>query len=140
MPVIFWKTQNRGKRFERMDERIRKAAGVLLIIAALLTCMTFLLQAKEETGFSYISKGYQETKINHPALPHGTIDINTADLDELCELPGIGETIAALIIQERENNGRYYYPEDLTAVKGIGKKKTEQIKPFLDLDEEESGD
>ena len=123
-----------------MGERFRKSAGILLMIAAVLTCMTFLLQKKEETGFSYISKGYQETKVNHPVLPQGTIDINTADTDELCELPGIGETIAALIIQERETNGRYYYPEDLIAVKGIGKKKTEQINPFLDLDEEESGD
>ena len=53
-------------------------------------------------------------------------------------MPGIGETIACLIIEEREENGYFQYPEDLTAVKGIGIKKMEQIRPLLLMETVES--
>ena len=56
---------------------------------------------------------------------------NTGDLYELTELPGVGETIAGMILDERETNGLFVYPEDLLAVKGIGPKKLEAIRPYL---------
>lgn len=66
-----------------------------------------------------------------PALPHdppaaaqtsreGLVDVNTAGLDELMALPGIGQTRAQAILADREANGPYRYPEDLIRVKGIG--------------------
>lgn len=57
------------------------------------------------------------------SLPTGTVDVNTATLNELTTLNGIGEATAREIIKEREQNGAYYYPEDLLAVKGIGRSK-----------------
>ncbi|QTE68546.1 helix-hairpin-helix domain-containing protein [Clostridiales bacterium] len=59
--------------------------------------------------------------------------MNSGSAEELQALPGIGETLSQLIISERENNGNFYYPEDLTAVKGIGIKKLEQFRELLDL-------
>lgn len=47
------------------------------------------------------------------------IDINTADEDLLCTLPGIGETRAKDIIAYRKKNGRFEKPEDLMKVSGI---------------------
>ena len=52
--------------------------------------------------------------------PDGKIDLNTATAEELVTLPGIGEKRAAAIIADREANGPFRMPEDLTRVDGIG--------------------
>ena len=50
----------------------------------------------------------------------GAVDINTAGLEELMALPGIGESRAQAILDDRAANGPFRYPEDLIRVKGIG--------------------
>lgn len=54
------------------------------------------------------------------AVDNTKININTANVELLSELPGIGEAKAAAIIKDREDNGPYASAEDLTRVKGIG--------------------
>ncbi|MGJ7456259.1 ComEA family DNA-binding protein [Halomonas sp. MA07-2] len=48
------------------------------------------------------------------------INVNTADTELLAELPGIGPTKAAAIVEDREANGPFESTEDLTRVSGIG--------------------
>jgi len=54
------------------------------------------------------------------------VNINTAGLEELCTLAGIGEVKARAIIAWREANGGFAKVEDLTQVKGIGAKTLER--------------
>ncbi len=55
------------------------------------------------------------------ALLAGPVNINTADADTLAaELTGIGPTLAAAIVRDREENGRYTTAEALTRVRGVG--------------------
>ncbi len=63
--------------------------------------------------------------------PSGSIDPNTAPAEAFLIIPGIGEKTAAAIVAERETNGAFYYPEDLLAVKGIGEKKLQVMRPYL---------
>lgn len=56
------------------------------------------------------------------------ININTADVEELTELTGIGETRARAIIAWREENGGFSSPEDLKNIEGIADKTYEKIK------------
>jgi competence ComEA-like helix-hairpin-helix protein len=59
------------------------------------------------------------------------INLNTATLEQLDALPGVGKVIAERILQRRDSVGRYTSVEELLLVKGMSKKKLNQIKPFL---------
>lgn len=60
----------------------------------------------------------------------GPVDINTADLDALMTLPGIGEELARRILDYRQENGNFQSLEDLTNVNGIGTKRLEAILDY----------
>ncbi len=60
-----------------------------------------------------------------------TININTATIDELTELPGIGESRAKDIISYRTNVSRFEKPEDIKNVSGIGEKMYERMKDYI---------
>ena len=59
------------------------------------------------------------------------ININTATLEELDLLPGIGPVIAQAIIDYRSEYGNFETPEDLLNIKGIGEKRLEAILEFI---------
>ncbi len=61
------------------------------------------------------------------------IDINTAGIDELVKLPGIGPSKANNIVEYREKHGKFKTYEDLLNVSGIGEKTLEKIKPLIVL-------
>lgn len=56
------------------------------------------------------------------------VNINTADVDGLKKLKGIGPAMAQRIIDYREANGSFQAPEDIMQVKGIGKSKYAKLK------------
>jgi len=59
------------------------------------------------------------------------ININTATVEELDSLPGIGPAIAAKIVAYREQNGKFKSIEDIMNVSGIGQSKFNNIKDFI---------
>ena len=61
----------------------------------------------------------------------GLVNINTATLEQLDTLPGVGEATANKIITYREENGGFKSIEDLKNVKGIGDKKFVDMKSSI---------
>jgi len=61
------------------------------------------------------------------------VNINTAGVDELVTLPGIGKTYAARIVEYRQKNGPFKKVEDIVNVRGIGEKTFERIKDRLTI-------
>ncbi len=63
------------------------------------------------------------------------VALNSADIDELVALPGIGPVLARRIIEYRELIGGYQDTQQLLAVKGVGEATFRKIEPYLTLGE-----
>ena len=61
------------------------------------------------------------------------VSINSAGIEELTTLPGIGKTTAQKIIDYRQEKGSFLSLEELMNVKGIGKSKYEKVKGSITL-------
>ncbi|MEQ1793728.1 MAG: helix-hairpin-helix domain-containing protein [Nitrospira sp.] len=70
------------------------------------------------------------------AVPSGSqrVDLNRATVTDFDQLSGVGPVLARRIADYRKSVGRFHAVEDLRAVKGIGKKKLERLKPFVTVD------
>ena len=60
-----------------------------------------------------------------------SLDINTAPVQELALLPGIGPTMAERIIADRRDHGPFQSIDDITRVPGIGPVTLEQIRSSI---------
>ena len=67
------------------------------------------------------------------------VDVNCATADELVEVPGIGPSTAARIIEWRETQGRFERLEDLLNIRGIGVTTLEKLRPFLTVGGRDEG-
>jgi len=59
------------------------------------------------------------------------LNVNTATIDQLMTIKGIGQVTAQNIIDYRTTNGNFQTVNDLDKVKGVGAKKIEMIRPFI---------
>jgi competence protein ComEA len=76
------------------------------------------------------------TPTRSPSVIVGGFDVNTAELETLQTLPGIGPALAARIVAYREEYGPFLAVEDLLQVPGIGPKRWGQIRPLVRVAEE----
>ena len=65
------------------------------------------------------------------------VNINTATVEELTHLPGVGEVLAERIVAYREAHGAFRTAEELLEVDGIGESKFADIKDWIVLKEVE---
>lgn len=61
------------------------------------------------------------------------LNVNNATAEELESLPGIGPSLAKMIIQYREQYGQFKSIDGLKNVKGIGEKKLENIRNLISI-------
>jgi len=66
-----------------------------------------------------------------PRAPQRPVNLNSATVTELMQLPRVGQKTAERIIAFRKLHGGFQRPEELMNVKGIGEKSYAKLKPFL---------
>ena len=88
--------------------------SIIVILSFLMVFTTNSFSAKKE-----VKKNPDQSKL---------ININTADVKQLTELPRIGESTAKRIIEFRKKNGKFKRIQDLMKVKGIGEKTFKKLE------------
>lgn len=83
-------------------------------------------ETAEQSGASYNAAQVSKTALM------GKVHLNTATMEELETLPGVGAVTAQRIVEYRSAHG-FARIEDLMNVKGIGQAKFKKMQPWLDL-------
>lgn len=102
----------------------------LMVIAALLIMLMMREMDNKSAAVTYQASGRVVTIPELRYLPAESL-LNSGDAAALDELPGIGEVLAGRIIETRERDGLFKFPEDVMTVKGIGEKRFEDIMAYL---------
>jgi len=114
---------------------------VLIILSILLVAGGERLYVKRSRPFQKIrivTGGVKEEltlkEVERRLKESRKIDINTAAADEIASVPGIGEILAARIIEYRNTYGGFNSRDDLLKVPGIGVKKLEGMGEYLRIE------
>ena len=67
--------------------------------------------------------------------PTARVNVNTATLEQLTALPGVGPALAARIVEHRQKSGAFRSTQDVMSVKGIGEKNFAKIEAWLTVGE-----
>lgn len=63
------------------------------------------------------------------------LNLNTATIEELDRLPGIGPVLARRIVEFRERRGGFRRVEELLAIPGISERVWQELKPLVEVSE-----
>lgn len=67
-------------------------------------------------------------------LVEKSINLNTATVEELDQLPGVGPVIAQRIVDYRQQNQGFYDIQELMEVSGIGEKTFAKLEPYITVE------
>ncbi|CAN5685582.1 N/A [soil metagenome] len=103
----------------------------ILVVAVLVGGAFYAARATEKAPKVVYSASLDEiaAETNQPLK----VNLNTADIDELDELPEVGPSTAQEIVDYRRSNGMFRSVDELEDVSGIGPKTLEKIKPFAEV-------
>ncbi len=76
----------------------------------------------------FFSAAATSAKKKPPLKP---VNINTANSEELQQVPGIGPATAQKILQMRKSYGAFKSVDDLLAIRGLGQKRLDKMRKYL---------
>jgi competence protein ComEA len=117
----------------RLDAAIRRAGGATAradlqgvnLAAKVADGQQVIVPARVPGGDATAAQGTGPTAAGAPA---GPISLNTATVEQLDELEGIGPTTAQKILDWRKEHGGFRSVDDLQQISGIGPKRFESLK------------
>lgn len=114
--------------FQKVDD-LRAVQGIGPVI---LERLRMVVMVTPGLGESSSEPGVmQPLRSGRKTSPSETIDLNTASLEQLMTLPGIGPAMAERIVASRTTQGPFQSVNDLTRIRGIKGKTLEKLLPFV---------
>ncbi len=106
----------------------------LIVLFALSQTPSKVNDSDDVTSFQYKTSSKTETVSSENESVISLININTATLEELQTLPGIGEKKAQAIIDYRKQYGPFNEIDDIVEVSGIGEATFKKLKPYITVE------
>lgn len=127
-PGVFETTKDK-----RVKDLIEEAGG--LLEDADTSTLNLSQKVKDQMVIYVLKHGEKpkQTSDGSSSSSGDVININTANLEQLMKISGVGKTKAEAIISYREKNGDFKKKEDITKVRGIGKATFEKIKDKIEV-------
>ena len=120
--------------WQRSDDAPRQAvsdAGSTAVTVSPPASVDTSVHQPELIAGSVSVKAGAVQKVSAESAMHRLVDLNLADATDFESLPGIGPVLAQRVIEYRTAVGRFQRVDELMAVKGIGPKIFERIKPLV---------
>jgi len=113
----------------RQEPRTRDQRFTAYLVLALVLVFLFFLYHRGKVPEPWTRVPYEaELSGRFPGFP---VDINTASVEALLLLPGVGKTTAEAIVAQREIRGGFRRVEDLKTVPGIGTKTFKALRSYV---------
>lgn len=128
----------------RIADAIEKAGGTTINADLSKVNLAYVLEdgqklyipnSEDIDNTQYISENNGDNIIEttNSATSSTKVNINKASIDEFQKLPGVGPSLAQKILNYREENGKFNNIEDIKNVSGIGDKKYEGLKDYIEV-------
>jgi len=112
------KASGRDLRPNAQTRGLTLLLGAALLAAGLVQFIACLPVSVRLGGTEFV---FEDVQVIAPILVvRGPVNINTAAMDELVRLSGVGDVLAARIIAYRKEHGPFASLDDLNRVSGIG--------------------
>ena len=104
-------------------------ASQLVLTGFVVLALGLLVYRSYGTGLGIRPTDHQ------PGATRHRVDLNAADRAELLQIPGVGPSLADAILDHRQHRGGFVVVDDLNAVKGVGGKTLDKLRPWLAVEE-----
>ena len=123
-----------GRNQHSSQRRTRSLTFGFFCYALLFACASACVKLPHRTRVVSSLTTSRLTPAPHAPTTTPLININTASRAELERLPGIGEGLAARIVEHRERNGAFRRVEHLIIVRGISERRFAELRAFITVD------
>lgn len=110
-----------------------KSNNLWLLLTLLLSVSFFTAGGTAATASNADQQPPPGEKIASQSSAVQKVNINSADVETLCTLKGIGPSLALRIKEYREQHGPFKKAEDITQVRGVGETILEWNKNLIDV-------